>query len=92
MGREYSALAGTVSGPSPELAVPEQLRSPSYVFGLETRTHVLWLHSGAEPRLYSVSSRAGEVLAEGLTLAELEQRYPEFAGFERLGETDLLDY
>ena len=91
LASEYTKLAAEQVAASATLTIPAQLRSPDYLFGLETRSAVLWLHTGAEPALYTVSSRAGEVLAEGIPGDELEQRFPEFTGFELLGATDLRD-
>ena len=89
---EYSKIASDVSAQPSPLTIPSELSSPDYLFGLETRDTVLWLHAHSNPRLYSVTARDGSFLAEGITLDELERRFPEFMGFERLGETDLLDY
>lgn len=91
LASEYTKLAAEQVVAPATLTIPAQLRSPDYLFGLETRSAVLWLHTGAQPALYTVSSRAGEVLAEGIPGDELEQRFPEFTGFELLGATDLLD-
>ncbi|MEQ1895542.1 MAG: hypothetical protein ABL998_23630 [Planctomycetota bacterium] len=88
---EYSKIASEQSAQPSSLTIPAELRSPDYVFGLETRNNVLWLHAHAHPRLYTVTSRGGEILAKGIALDELERRFPEFAGFERLGETDLIE-
>lgn len=88
---EYSKIASEQSAQPSSLTIPAELRSPDYVFGLETRNTVLWLHAHAQPRLYTVTSRGGEILAKGIALDELERRFPEFAGFERLGETDLIE-
>lgn len=88
---EYSKIASDQSAQPASLTIPAELRSPDYVFGLEMRDTVLWLQTHTQPRLYTVTSRGGEILAEGLTLDELERRFPEFAGFERLGETDLIE-
>ena len=92
LASEYAKLAAEQVVPPTTLTIPAQLRSPDYLFGLETRSAVLWLHTGAEPALYTVSSRGGEVLAEGIPGDELEQRFPEFTGFDLLGATDLLDH
>jgi hypothetical protein len=92
LAAEYAKLASEQAVQPAALTIPAELRSPDYTFGLETRNGVLWLHAHTEPRLYTVCSRAGEILAKGIELAELERRFPEFAGFERLGESDLIDY
>lgn len=92
LASEYAKLAAEQAVAPATLTIPPQLRSPDYLFGLETRSAVLWLHTGAEPALYTVSSRAGEVLAEGIPGDELEQRFPEFTGFDLLGATDLPDH
>lgn len=89
---EYSKSASDVSAQPSPLTIPSELSSPDYLFGLETRDTVLWLHAHSNPRLYRVTARDGSFLAEGITLDELERRFPEFMGFERLGETDLIDY
>ena len=49
----------------------------AYSFGLKTREHELWLHAGSEPRLYTVNSLDGRVLARALDEAGLERDYPE---------------
>ena len=90
--REYSRIASEVPEKTVALVIPEPLQSPQYTFGLETRTYVLWFERGTQPRRYTVCSRGGEILAEGIEHGELERRFPEFAGFERLGESDLIDY
>ena len=62
----------------------------SQIRGLATREHTLWLQRGTDPQLYTVCTPLGVVLGENLDAAELGLLFPEFEGFERLGETDLV--
>lgn len=65
------------------------LEESESLFGLETRNHVLFIHSTELGTLYTVESKDGRVLAEGLTETELGIRYPELHAIV-LGGVDLI--
>ena len=57
--------------------VMRDLGDSEAMFSLETRSHVLHLHSTELGTLYTVESKDGRVLAEGITEVELGMHYPD---------------
>ena len=62
-----------------------------YTFGFETRDHQLWLHTGTDPQLYTVKTKDGEVLADGIDDARLKLDYPDLHALVH-DTVDLIDY
>jgi len=91
--REYSELASESRAEAPAAARATRAAPPGHsLFGLETQSLVLSYGGNSERATYSVTTLDGELLAEGLWQEELELCFPELAGFELLGATDLLDF
>ena len=67
---------------------------PGCTFGIETRDHHLWLHIGADPQVYTVTSKDGKVLASSIDDARLERDYPELHDMlhDGPGLIDVIDY
>jgi len=60
-------------------------------FGLETRDHQVWLHTGTEPQLYTVRAKDGTTLADAIDDARLKLDYPELHALVH-DTVDLIDY
>jgi hypothetical protein len=64
-------------GGDSDSAKPQASSKAEYTFGFESREHQLWFHSGTDPQLYTVKSKDGKVLAEGVDDGTLKRDYPE---------------
>jgi hypothetical protein len=75
--------------PAASTQAAEASASSAFTFGFEARDHQLWFHSGVEPVLYTVKSKDGKVLAEGIDDATLERDFHELHDIVHTG-SDLI--
>lgn len=57
----------------------------AFTFGFQSRDHQLFLHTGTDPQLYTVKTKDGQALAEGIDDARLERDYPQLHGIVHEG-------